>query len=308
MQIKDIHEILLNFEKRAENKPDEVIAETFVDAAPLVNVVSAPLNQIVFGRLGTGKTHALKYCLSKARERGEAALYLDIRTIGSNGSFYSDDSIPEHERGLRLVTDILCGIHDGLLSICLQRLNEGFDGSQITARLDDFSSAINEVRIIGSSKRTHETKSEAQNSNTLILNTKFGSEVASGGLNAEKSRSAKDTEHHTHVVDGHEVRALDFGRTQVALSGLIAILGVKRFWLLLDEWSETPREVQPYLADLIRKTVLPIQGIITKIAAIEQRSEFIRVRAKGGYIGLELGADIAADLNLGSGPINLLAS
>ena len=73
---------------------------------------------------------------------------------------------------------------------------------------------------------------------------------------------------------------------------------VKRFWLLIDEWSELPREVQPYLADLIRKTLLPTKGIVVKIAAIEQRSSFIESRDNGRYIGLELGADIAADLNL----------
>ena len=142
MEIREIHEILLNFEKRAENKPEDVISETFVDAEPLVNVVSAPLNQIVFGRRGTGKTHALKYCLAKAKERGDSALYIDIRTIGSNGSFYADDSVPEHERGLRLVSDILQGIHDGLLTICLQRINEGYDAEQITLRLDDFASSV----------------------------------------------------------------------------------------------------------------------------------------------------------------------
>ncbi len=69
-------------------------------------------------------------------------------------------------------------------------------------------------------------------------------------------------------------------------------------WLFLDEWSETPRAIQPFLADLIRKTILPTGKIITRIAAIEQRSSFINRVSLGDYVGLELGADIASDLNL----------
>ena len=75
------------------------------------------------------------------------------------------------------------------------------------------------------------------------------------------------------------------------------ILSVKRMWLFLDEWSETPRTVQPYLATY-RKTILPTGKVVVKIAAIEQRSSFVIKDASNGYIGLELGADISADLNL----------
>lgn len=41
-----------------------------------------------------------------------------------------------------------------------------------------------------------------------------------------------------------------------------------------------------------------IPKVIVKIAAIEQRSSFVIRRDSGDYIGLELGADISADLNL----------
>lgn len=68
--------------------------------------------------------------------------------------------------------------------------------------------------------------------------------------------------------------------------------------LLLDEWSSIPIELQPYLADLIRRTLYATQGIIVKIAAIEQRSVFMHYRDSGSYIGIEVGADASADVNL----------
>jgi hypothetical protein len=67
---------------------------------------------------------------------------------------------------------------------------------------------------------------------------------------------------------------------------------------LIDEWSEVPIDLQPYLADLLRRTVLPIARITVKIAAIEHRSQFTIKLERGEYIGFELGSDVSADLNL----------
>lgn len=65
-----------------------------------------------------------------------------------------------------------------------------------------------------------------------------------------------------------------------------------------DEWSEIPLDLQPYLADLLRRAVLPTRGITVKIAAIEQRSRLLIPEATVGNIGLELGADVSAAINL----------
>jgi hypothetical protein len=71
-----------------------------------------------------------------------------------------------------------------------------------------------------------------------------------------------------------------------------------KVWVLLDEWSSIPLALQPYLADLLRRSLFPISGITVKIAAIEHRSVF-QIRYGGGhYVGIELGADAAADVNL----------
>jgi hypothetical protein len=70
-----------------------------------------------------------------------------------------------------------------------------------------------------------------------------------------------------------------------------------RLWLMLDEWSSLPEVLQPYLADFIRRAILPIQKASVCIAAIEYRSRFRDDNHKD-RIGLELGADISADINL----------
>ena len=100
------------------------------------------------------------------------------------------------------------------------------------------------------------------------------------------------------TVSGHEQFSVHFGRVQQALQGLLQMLGNPRIWLLVDEWSEVPLDLQPHLADLLRRSLLPIDNLILKIAAIEHRSSFYSPRTRGEYIGLELGADISVDLNL----------
>jgi hypothetical protein len=67
--------------------------------------------------------------------------------------------------------------------------------------------------------------------------------------------------------------------------------------LVLDEWSTVPLDLQPFLADLIRRAFFPVRGITIKIAAIEQRSNF-RIGESHDYTGIEIGADASADLDL----------
>ena len=63
-------------------------------------------------------------------------------------------------------------------------------------------------------------------------------------------------------------------------------------WILLDEWSTLPPDVQPFLADLLRRSIFPVRGVTVKIAAIEQRSRFKIDGPAGTYVGLEIGADV----------------
>ncbi len=97
---------------------------------------------------------------------------------------------------------------------------------------------------------------------------------------------------------GRETVYLNFGNISSSLQDMLQILGKDRLWLLIDEWSEVPVDLQPYLADLIKRVILPVNEITVKIAAIEHRSDFIILKDKGEYIGIELGADVGADLNL----------
>jgi hypothetical protein len=79
---------------------------------------------------------------------------------------------------------------------------------------------------------------------------------------------------------------------------LIPTLGIGRLWILIDEWSSTPLDLQPLLGDLVRRSLFPVNGITVKRGAIEQRSDFRVGLPSGDHLGIEVGADAAADINL----------
>lgn len=96
---------------------------------------------------------------------------------------------------------------------------------------------------------------------------------------------------------GTERIAINFSDLARALRELAATLASRRVWFLLDEWSSVPRDLQPYLAEFLVRCVLPLQKFTVKVAAIEQHTNFM-TEVNGQNIGIELGADMGAHVNL----------
>jgi Cdc6-like AAA superfamily ATPase len=107
-----INKAFIGFAKRAEKIDKESLVESFVNVGPLIDVLSTIDNQVLYGRRGTGKTHALVYLAESVKRKGDLSVYLDLRTIGSTGGIYSDQQIPIAERATRLLMDTLGSLHD----------------------------------------------------------------------------------------------------------------------------------------------------------------------------------------------------
>jgi hypothetical protein len=116
LSLSDVQTALIGLPARADRDKQERLLETFVDAQPLFKLLQSTNNQAIFGRRGTGKTHALKVLADWSANQNDVALFLDLRTIGSNGSIYTDQEIPFTERATRLLLDVGLTIHDELLS------------------------------------------------------------------------------------------------------------------------------------------------------------------------------------------------
>jgi hypothetical protein len=292
-----INNVLLRLSKRAETSGREALLRTFVDVGPLSALLASADHQIVYGRRGTGKTHAFAYISSIQEAAGNVTAYVDLRNIGSSGGIYADINRSVSERATCLLVDTLSAVHERLFEYFLSTPDDP-DLSQSGPALDALAAAITEVMVVGSvelSEKTSQSRSDE---------TKAGLGATLAPAQTSIAASLSSASHSAHYDEerltrtGTERLHVNFGSTGAAFRRIAELLAPHRFWVLLDEWSSLPVDLQPYLADLLRRSLLPTTGITVKIAAIDQRSKFQFRLGSGEYLGIEVGADAAADINL----------
>jgi hypothetical protein len=295
--MRPINTALLKLAKRAETYERRHLIDSFVDIGSLFTLLSNPDNQILFGRRGTGKTHVLAYLSNELARKGSIAVQLDMRTIGSTGGIYSDNRLSISERATRLLVDTLCAIHDRVLSEIVENAEE-YDLSKLGPLLDKFVEASTRVVVEGpvhveESTGTSQCVTDQAKAGVSVKSSSFGL-----SMEASDEQVSYISEEKRASREGKERLRVHFSSVGRELEKVINALPNSQLWIILDEWSEIPLDLQPYLADLLRRTVLPIKGVSVKIAAIEQRCRFRIPDPDIGHIGIEIGADAAASINL----------
>src|SRR6476661_218258 len=90
---KHLNQALMQIPRRAESTDRSTLAMTFVAAGSFSAMLHSTDHQILYGRRGTGKTHALLYLSDLIEHTGDVAVYIDLRTIGSAGGIYADSNL-----------------------------------------------------------------------------------------------------------------------------------------------------------------------------------------------------------------------
>jgi hypothetical protein len=214
--------------------------------------------------------------------------------MGSSGGLYADTQIPLAQRATRLLLDVLASVHEALLDYVV-----GADLDLVTLGpiLDKLAAAITELEVVGGEVKREvkqSTYSDQKDASTfkLGLSSKPSFEATSSNNTAQSSGSEGRLEE-----SGQLTYRVHFGSVNKTLSELVKAISPRRLLVVLDEWSTIPLDLQPYLADLVRRAMFPISGLTVKIAAIEQRSNF-RIGSSADYTGIEVGADASADVDL----------
>lgn len=286
-----LNQALLRIPRRAENSARHTVSSTYVEAGSLAALLHSSDHQILYGRRGTGKTHALLHLADLVTTMADVAVYVDLRTLGSAGGIHADTTLPAAERGTRLLIDTLEEVHDGLLSVAMER--DVGDSTALLRGLDTLAEAATTVKVVGEVERetTIGGTAEAVRSAEVSLGPSPSVRASAGYRQSVSARSRL-------LRTGVERHHVMFGPLSRAVRGIVRALGPARLWLLLDEWSSVPRDLQPFLADLLRRAVLPVGGLTVKLAAIERRSQFAVPGGTGEYIGIEVGADAASSVDL----------
>ena len=179
-----------------------------------------------------------------------------------------------------------------------ENADEDVDTAGAMAVLDRIAEQIgNAVRVVG----TVDTSDTSADATTSDSGGKVGATIAPvPSISVELSSGGRRDSRREHTVERHgvEVHRVHFGALTKLVNDLIATLRIRRLWILVDEWSAIPLDLQPLLADLLRRSLFPIPQVVVKIATVEQRSDFGVVLSSGEHLGIEIGADASANVDL----------
>lgn len=293
--MKSLSEILVTMPRRAERKPDDYLVKSFVHVGSVFSLFSCPENQIIYGRRGTGKTHLLKYLKNATKNQGIITVSLDMRTMGSTGGMYADTNLSLSERASRLLSDTLCEVREQILDESYS--NDDCDLSILVPLLDSFVEEATNMSVEGQFEvETSSTNSVSQDS-TSGLNGAL-STTPKLGVNFSDRTQESCSDSSITKESGKRTLRIHFGALSRILTRIVKHLPEQSLYLLIDEWSEIPLDLQPYLADMLRRIVFSIPSITVKVAAIMHRSNFRTCNDSGEFIGLEIASDASTSINL----------
>ena len=290
--------VLVHLPKRADSSESSKLVKTFVDVGNLLALVSVADSQVLYGRRGTGKTHVLQYLAAKANERGDIGIYVDLRSAGSTGGIYGDPALPIAERGTRLLMDVMEAIHENLADRCLEmRYDSDQDFDSAVRALNEFAAAITEVRVVGDGEREVKkitTDERVRSAEKRVDLGTAGGRIAFGSSDGTEQSDVTEMRTLERGTTHHRVH---FGSVTRVLRKLLRAWANRRLWILLDEWSVIPLDLQPLLADMLRRALFPLAQVTVKIGAIAHRSR-LQASTAASYIGIELGADVSTAVDL----------
>jgi len=276
--------------QRSERQTDiGKLVSTYVDVGLLPQLHNRN-HQIFYGRRGTGKTHVLKVLETQfANDESLTVVYIDCRTLGSTTQF-SDASLPIGRRCWALFRDFLLAIHHSLLEHIVEVPSD--DATQAFEAADQLATLITEPLTTLKANRL-EVEAERTSTFGKVANATAGisSDSAKASIAAEASEGegAKDSRNTEYLVESED--KIIFPELHRHLRRVLT-LATTNLVVLVDEWSSLPADVQPYLAEFLKRGILPLNEATLKVSALEYRCRFLE-GSSDSYVGFELGADIA---------------
>jgi hypothetical protein len=273
-----------------EGDVGELLA-TFVDPGITIRLNNHN-NQIIFGRRGTGKTHVLKVLEHEARETGSRLpIYIDMRTLGSS-ELWEDASRPAHVRVSNLLRDVLGPIQNALLDYATRPDVE--PPGPVLESLNILADAITRSVVVADKVISERAASSDERSDTGLE-----VDVLPTPRIRLTDRGQQARQQTIKIIrEGKPLERILFAQIGDALANVVTDAGLDHLVVLLDEWTAIPVDLQPLLAEFIKRTFLPRPNITAKIAAIEYRSCFGVPLDRHNTLGFELTADVSAALEL----------
>ncbi len=250
-----------NITARSERQPDaNLLLETYVDTGVLPQVANFE-NQILYGRRGTGKTHVLQVLgADRAQEDDSFVIYLDVRLLGS-AHLFTDTTRPPADRCVAVFKDLLSIIQARLLDIATDPTRD-YGGLEEVSRMAEFITA----KTVEVSTRDIRKLRERTDGSTEGLGVKFG--PSGVGVDANVS-STSGSSNASEVAYTEALReTIVFSELYQVLDAALVAMGVNHLTVMIDEWTSLPSDLQPFIAEFLKRAIFPSSRVTVKIASL----------------------------------------
>ncbi len=291
VQDRELAKAVAGIPQRSEKQSDtQKLVEAFVDPGILPQVDNIN-SQIIYGRRGTGKTHVLRVLQSSLKTHGNiCVLYVDARTFGSTSQF-ADVNVPLPARCTSLWRDLLGEVYNGLLDFVVHQ--EGPDVDSALEHLNLFEEGfLSPLRVIKQESATDKQTSKVSSKSGADAKLSLTTSALTASVSGERAQEVESASTYSFEYSDKVI----FSSICSPITKILAFFNAQLF-ILLDEWSTLPLDVQPYFAEFIKRSFLPLANVAFKIGTLEYRSDF-GANTPNGLIGFEIGADISAFLDI----------
>lgn len=248
-------------------------------------------NQIIYGRRGTGKTHLLFAFQDLIVQKNTTEnlkrfpIYIDLRKylplFTSSSSINIESSVLIFQA---IINNLIETLNNNLKYIFGIEEYGTFSSFELS-RIEKLKGILNSLNIEFNGREFKRlgpvefNKEEIKNiTGSLKLNK-------NPEINIDSKKEQKNLYSET------KIQYLSFNEISKLLEDLSYELNDTKIVFLLDEWSEIPMDLQPYLSELIKRVFIS-SNYTFKIAAIPYRSKFRETIHNDMKIGLEEGGDI----------------
>jgi hypothetical protein len=290
-----------------------------------IEILKSEGNHVIWGRRGTGKTHLLR-CLEAELKadfdtRGVMPIYVNGEAFKVNSG--NPGSSPSFV-AISLYVTLMAKVAEHLEHQIRSRLTPGWRDKlsrrgqiklgkralRVSAGLHELLSK-GQVRILPLGVSTVEAKTidEAERSLKAGIDTSLNlSDLRHSGITAEAGANAKSRRARSDITTlrYHSEIIIPFSEVALRFKHLLDLLqdSVGRpvsLVILFDEWSAVhpQSEVQPFLAELIKLTLMTLNASI-KLACIPGRTKLLTRITPGSVspTGMEMAEDITAPVDL----------
>lgn len=226
-------------------------------------------NQVIWGRRGSGKTHLLGGLVEFINKNGKnIAVYIDLKKLTNDIVDIADLQKKSFFYFWAIVREILIQLRLEIdRRLVLPRLSK-FNHAKLRDVIPLIDPTLKDIELMSLSNKTGDLVNDPSVS---------GNKLGFLSPNEEIQEGAK----------GNSIKA--------RIEEIIKKIGATYLIIGLDEWSSLTTDIQPKLANMLNKEFFTSRKISFKIATIKFRTQFYIVSKN---VGLELGADIFADIDL----------